>query len=193
MTQHTPADSDAVRDSFVAAMSLIATGVTVVGAADGETRAAQTVSAMCSVSAEPPLLLVCVNKRSPLNQIIASSGRFCVSALATQHDHVADTFAGRPWPGKDRWDFTCGTWEDAGSGSPRLSDALASFDCDVWTVTEAGTHLVYLGAVKDVSMTGGDPLVYAGREYAVPNRVEPSSFPQYPDAHPANRFSPRMR
>ena len=123
--------------AFVEALGRIATGVTVVGSVHSDTSGrpgsgaeaatgwvAQTVSAMCSVSVEPPLILVCVNRRSPINAVIERSGVFCVSALATQHDHVADTFAGRPWPGKDRWDFTCGHWEAAPSGAPRLTDAM---------------------------------------------------------------------
>ncbi|HWN32195.1 MAG TPA: flavin reductase family protein [Pseudonocardia sp.] len=194
---------DGVATAFVEALGRIATGVTVVGSvhpghpdghpdgrADGSGWVAQTVSAMCSVSVQPPLILVCVNRRSPINAVIERSGVFCVSALATQHDHVADTFAGRPWPGKDRWDFTCGHWEAAPSGAPRLTDALAAFDCAVHSVVAAGTHLVYLGAVREVVGGTGAPLVYANRGYAAPSPVSPSRFPEFPDAHPDNRFSP---
>src|SRR3979411_1170847 len=96
--------------AFVEALGRIATGVTVVSSVDPGAEpggggksgwVAQTVSAMCSVSVDPPLILVCINRRSPINAVIERSRVFCVSALATQHDHVADTFAGRPWPGKD--------------------------------------------------------------------------------------------
>jgi flavin reductase len=197
--------------AFVEALGRIATGVTVVGSVHPDTSGrpgsgseaateaaneaatgwvAQTVSAMCSVSVEPPLILVCVNRRSPINAVIERSGVFCVSALATQHDHVADTFAGRPWPGKDRWDFTCGHWEAAPSGAPRLTDALAAFDCAVHSVVAAGTHLVYLGAVREVVGGTGAPLVYANRGYAAPSPVPPSRFPEFPHAHPDNRFNP---
>jgi flavin reductase len=185
--------------AFVEALGRIATGVTVVGSVDSGAEpggggksgwVAQTVSAMCSVSVDPPLILVCINRRSPINAVIERSRVFCVSALATQHDHVADTFAGRPWPGKDRWDFTCGHWEAARSGAPRLTDALAAFDCAVHSVVEAGTHLVYLGAVREVVGGAGAPLVYANRGYASPSPVPPSRFPEFPDAHPDNRFTP---
>jgi len=181
--------------AFVEALGRIATGVTVVGsvdpaAGDKSGWVAQTVSAMCSVSVDPPLILVCINRRSPINAVIERGRVFCVSALATQHDHVADTFAGRPWPGKDRWDFTCGHWEAASSGAPRLTDALAAFDCAVHSVVEAGTHLVYLGAVREVVGGTGAPLVYANRGYASPSPVSPSQFPEFPDAHPDNRYTP---
>lgn len=172
---------------FVQAMGLIATGVTVVGSAGATDRVAQTVSAMCSVSAEPPFVLVCIHARSPINEALAANGVFCVSALATQHDHVADTFAGRPWPGKERWDFTCGHWESAPSGSPRLTDALSSFDCDVHQTINAGSHLIYIGAVRDVHLGEGAPLVYANRAYSEARPVQPSTFPDFPEAHPDNR------
>jgi flavin reductase len=214
---HQVEDRDGVATAFVEALGRIATGVTVVGSVDSDDSSAagssaagipevgsgvgrnpavgggwvaQTVSAMCSVSMEPPLILVCVHRRSPINAVIERSGVFCVSALATQHDHVADTFAGRPWPGKDRWDFTCGHWEAAPSGAPRLTDALAAFDCAVHSVVAAGTHLVYLGAVREVVRGTGAPLVYANRGYAAPSPVPPSRFPEFPDAHPDNRFNP---
>jgi flavin reductase len=175
--------------SFVSAMGRCATGVTIVGAGHRGEQVAQTVSAMASVSTEPPLLLVCIHRRSPINAVIERSGTFCVNALATRHDHVADTFAGRPWPGKGRWDFTCGRWETSENGNPRLADALSSFDCAVHSVTEAGTHLVYIGAVQHVTTESGPPLVYVARGYARPDAVAPSVFPDFPDAHPDNRFT----
>jgi flavin reductase len=175
--------------AFVEAMGSLATAVTVVGSGHEGQRAGQTVSAMCSVSAEPPMVLVCVNRRSPVNPVIAASGRFTVNALATRHDHVADTFAGRPWPGKDRWDFTCGEWATTGDGLPHLADALAFFGCEVHSTVEAGTHLVHIGLVREVTTHDGPPLVYSGRAYAEPNPVSPSVFPDFPGAHPGNRIS----
>jgi len=176
--------------TFTAAMSSLATAVTVVGAGHIDERAAQTVSAMCSVSAEPPMLLVCVNRRSPVNALIAGSGRFSVNALATRHDHVADTFAGRPWPGKERWDFTCGEWGTTSAGVPWLTDALAFFDCGLHSTVEAGSHLVHIGLVTDVVTNHGPPLVYTGRAYARPSPLPRSMFPEFPDAHPDNRYVP---
>lgn len=185
-----PAD---LRRDFLASMSRTVCGVTVVGTAGRTSWVAQTVSAMCSVSAEPPILLVCINRRSPVCQAIEVNEQFAVSVLATGHDHVADTFAGRPWPGKERWDFTCGCWEAAPSGSPRVADALASFDCRLHRLTQAGTHRIYLGRVESVSSHPGEPLVYVDRDYGRPEPIEPSRFAEYPDAHPANRMRSRAR
>lgn len=182
-----------VAADFLSTMRRTAAGVTVVGTAGRTPWMAQTVSSMCSVSAEPPIVLVCVNERSPLSQAIEANGVFAVSVLATGHDHVADTFAGRPWPGKDRWDFTCGTWEAAPSGAPRLSDALAAFDCRLHRVVPGGTHRVFLGRVVDVTSVPGVPLVYADRDYGRPEPIEPSRFAEFPDAHPQNRMRNRAK
>jgi flavin reductase len=183
-----PEETIGLREGFVAAMGKAATGVTVV-ATDGRAgRVAQTVSAMCSVCADPPTLLVCIHDRSPVNEAVDANGVFAVSVLATHHDHVADTFAGRPWPGKDRWDFTCGRWDAAPSGSPQLTDAIASFDCRPRQTVFAGTHRIYVAEVMSVVSHDGSPLVYVDREYGRPEPVEPSRFPDFPDAHPANRF-----
>ena len=173
-----------ITQAFIDAMGGVATGVTVV-ATDGDAgRFAQTVSAMCSVSAEPPLVLICLHGRSPANDAIVETGVFCVNVLATQHDHVADTFAGRPWPGKEPWDFTCGHWGVAKSGSPKIHDAIASFDCEVHEVVAAGTHKVYIGRVKDVEVEEGVPLIYSSRLYHRPVVHEPSVFEEFPDAYP---------
>ncbi|MDJ0357505.1 flavin reductase family protein [Paenarthrobacter sp. PH39-S1] len=174
-------------DPFIAAMGAVATGVTVV-ATEGETgRFAQTVSAMCSVSADPRLVLVCINSRSPINEAIHANGAFTVNVLGSQHDHVADTFAGRPWPGKGPWDFSCGQWEPAPSGSPRIADAVASFDCSIHQMVEAGTHRIYIGLVTNVETHGGDPLIYSAQTYAKPLPVPPSVFDDYPGSGPTYR------
>lgn len=176
---------------FRAAMGTAATGVTVVATDGPAGRFAQTVSAMCSVSDAPPTLLICVNSRSPMNGAIEEHGSFAVSVLGKQHDHVADTFAGRPWPGKQRWDFTCGEWVEAASGAPRLADAVASFDCVVHTELTVGTHHVYVGQIQDAVVNGGTPLVYSRREYAQPEVFTPSTFPEEPGTNSIQRSKQR--
>jgi len=189
VSAHTGTTPPAARpfDPFIAAMGVVATGVTVVATAGATGRFAQTVSAMCSVSADPRLVLVCINSRSPINEAIHANGVFTVNVLGSQHDHVADTFAGRPWPGKEPWDFSCGEWEPAPSGSPRIIDAVASFDCTIHQVVEAGTHRVYIGLVTNVETHGGDPLIYSAQTYAKPLPVPPSVFDDFPGSGPTYR------
>jgi flavin reductase len=158
-------------------------------------RAGQTVSAVATASYDPPMLVACIQQRSPASDAIAGNGTFTVNFLATQHDHVSDTFAGRPWPGKDRWDFTCGDWNvhDATDpdGQPRLADALLVATCRVAGRFEAGSHHVYLGAVTDVTSGGGDALVYVNRRYGRHAATDPTAFEAYPQATPQPRAKRR--
>ena len=185
-TQNLP-EQDRLRQLFIGAMGAVATGVTVVATGGAGGQFAQTVSAMSSVSADPPLLLVCLNSRSPINAAISANGVLTVNVLGRQHDHVADTFAGRPWPGKEPWDFTCGEWVDAPSGAPWISDAIARFDCAVHDVVRAGSHLVVIGRVVEVGSDPGEPLIYSAQTYAKPVPVAPSVFPEYPGSGPIRR------
>ena len=72
-------------------------------------RAGVTVSAMASVSAEGPTLLVCVHHKSPAAAAILENGVFCVNVLRDDQSHVADTFAGRLPPGEGG-KFACAEW-----------------------------------------------------------------------------------
>lgn len=154
-------------------------------------RAGQTVSAVATASYDPPMLVACIQRRSPASDAIAVNGTFTVNFLATQHDHVSDTFAGRPWPGKDRWDFTCGDWnvQDTAepAGHPRLADALLVATCRVAGQFEAGSHHVYLGEVTGVTSGDGDGLVYVNRRYGRHVTTDPSTFAAYPQATPQPR------
>jgi flavin reductase len=154
-------------------------------------RAGQTVSAVATASYDPPMLVACIQQRSPASDAIAGNGTFTVNFLATGHDHVSDTFAGRPWPGKDRWDFTCGDWNVAGAagpdGQPRLADALLVATCRVAGRFEAGSHHVYLGEVTGVTSGDGEALVYLNRAYGRHVATEPSTFTAYPQATPQPR------
>jgi flavin reductase len=137
------------------------------------------------------MLLACIQRRSPASDAIAVNGTFTVNFLATQHDHVSDTFAGRPWPGKDRWDFTCGNWDvqdtTEPAGQPRLADALLVATCRVAGRFDAGSHHVYLGEVTGVTSGDGDGLVYVNRRYGRHVTTDPSTFAAYPQAMPQPR------
>lgn len=153
------------RDAFLDAMSRAATGVTVV-ATDGELgRLGQTVSAMCSVSADPPALLVCLNRKSKLVAGIERYRVFGVSVLRADQRRIADSFAGRPAADDAPYDFDRVRWETAVTGSPLLSSAIAKFDCRLVDAHTFGTHTIFISAVVASSSAKGKPLVYASRGY----------------------------
>ena len=160
----TAPDRSPHRDDFVAAMAQAATGVTVVATGSGADRWGVTVSAMSSVSADPPLLLVCINRGSPVCAEIARNGAFCVSLLNQEQRQVSDVFAGRvKTETGDR--FACGSWQSRQTGSPALVDAAAHFDCALEAFHDHGSHRVFVGRVVEAKSGRGAPLVYCDRNY----------------------------
>jgi flavin reductase len=181
----TIADDLGVR--FGREIARVPTCVTVVTTGGPAGRAGQTVSAVSTASYEPPMLAVCIQGRSPANDAIVTNGYFAVNVLGLAHDHVADTFAGRPWPGKQPWDFTCGDWSVGGDGLPRLGDAPLVATCRLVSTVEAGGHLLHLGEVADLAAHDGEPLVYAARRYGRHVPIEPTRFAHLPEAKPVPR------
>jgi flavin reductase (DIM6/NTAB) family NADH-FMN oxidoreductase RutF len=159
------------RSRFVQAMGRAASCVTVV-ATDGKAgRFAVTVSAMSSVSAEPPLVLACIRRESPANRAIRANRVFAISVLADCQAHVSDTFAGRPQQGEP-FDFTIGDWRRAVTGSPCLDGAVATFDCALWSCHEAGSHTVFIGRVLAAGEGEAAPLLYTRRSYGRPAALD---------------------
>jgi flavin reductase (DIM6/NTAB) family NADH-FMN oxidoreductase RutF len=151
------------REGFLAAMAQAATTVTVVTTDGPGGRWGVTVSAMSSVSADPPLLSICLDRRNPVCGEITANRRFCVNVLDEGQDDVADVFAGRaPAEGGDR--FACAAWEE-GPDLPRLVGAAAYFDCVLATSHDHGTHRLFIGRVRTAGRAVARPLVYQARDY----------------------------
>jgi flavin reductase len=164
-------------DDFVDAMAAAVAGVYVVTTDGPGGRVGLTVSSMASVSAEPPRLLVCVNRRSPLTAAVERNGAFALSALGASQSGVADTFAGRPEAGAP-YDFGCARWTTGAVGAPLLDGAAAWFDCVVAEAVDAGSHTIVIGDVTaagcDViaaSDRGAGALAYTRRAYARPAAI----------------------
>jgi flavin reductase (DIM6/NTAB) family NADH-FMN oxidoreductase RutF len=131
---------------FRAAMRELAAGVTIVTAGREAARRGLTATAVCSVSTDPPTLLVCVNRDAEGHAAIMASRTFCVNVIAAEHRALAERFAGRDGArGADRFDV--GEWRSLSTGAPVLADAVAAFDCHVIHAIDCGTHTVFLGAV----------------------------------------------
>lgn len=151
-------------ERFIAAMGRAATGVSVVTTDGPVGRYGITVSAISSVSAEPPLVLACINRRSPVVPAIDGNGAMAVNVLAEHQQDIADTFAGRPGAGLP-YDFGCARWRADRTGSPVLVDAVAVFDCALEAAYDAGSHRIFIGRVVEALGGDGGPLVYAQRAY----------------------------
>jgi len=127
---------------FIAAMGKCATEVTVITTDGPAGRFGVTVSAMSSVSAEPPLLLVCVNRNNLAYAAIDHNRCFCVNLVAAEQQAVAQVFAGqlKAEPG-DR------------------------FDCRIEQQINLDTHTVFVGRVVAVQSREGSPLAYSQRSF----------------------------
>lgn len=157
------------RGTFVQAMAAAATGVTLVTTDGPAGRFGVTVSAFASVSADPPMVLACINRKSPAAAAILANGTFCVNLLSAAQSFLADVFAGRSERFRP-YDFACADWRRAEGGAWRLGDAVSAFACALDRDVEAATHQVLFGRVL---ATHRDPvcdapsLIYTRRSYGV--------------------------
>jgi flavin reductase (DIM6/NTAB) family NADH-FMN oxidoreductase RutF len=152
---------------FKQALSRLAAGVSIVSTTlDGERRGV-TATAICSVSATPPRILVCVNAATGTCQMIREAGHFAVNLLAEHHKPVAEIFAGRGGvQGNER--FGHGDWVvGEGRGLPILSTALAALECRVDQAIEAGTHIVFFGIIESAYFDENPPLIFHGGKFHV--------------------------
>lgn len=123
-----------------------------------------TATAVASVSAEPPRLLVCVNKSGTTHDKIIAAGRFCVNVLTEDQAREAMVFAGMHKGDADR--FAAGSWTTLTTGAPVLEGAAAVFDCLLGETCSQSSHNVFFGDVVAVqSQTGRDTLLYGARRF----------------------------
>lgn len=123
-----------------------------------------TASAVCSVTDDPPTLIVCVNLASRQNEIIRSNRVLCVNTLAIGQGDIAALFSTKELPIAER--FAAGRWTKLATGSPVLEGAIASFDGRVVERLERGTHSVIFCEVDAVRSTPlAEPLLYIDRGY----------------------------
>ncbi|HZZ01245.1 MAG TPA: flavin reductase family protein [Candidatus Baltobacteraceae bacterium] len=141
---------------FKHAMRHVPTGVTVVTSfKDGEPRGI-TVNAFASVSADPPTLLICINRAARSYLYIAASGVFCVNVLAGNQHELAERFSGKI---RDR-QFEGVPYGVGETGAPVLEGTIAHFECSVSQEHHAGSHSIFLGRVVACVARAATPLGY---------------------------------
>lgn len=160
------------RARFLDAMSRVAATVSVVTTDGPGGRSGVTVSAMTPVSADgaAPTLLICLHEDSRTTPAIAANGAFAINVLREDQTDLSDRFAGRtPPPGGDK--FAGLSTAIMETGAPRLADPLVAFDCALVSGQRVGTHHIFIGAVRDIFLGAGRPLLYGNRAY---HRPEPA-------------------
>ncbi len=150
-------------EDFKEGMAVLSGAVNIVTTDGPGGRAGLTASAVCSVTAEPPTLLVCVNRGSSAAPAFLQNDAICVNTVGPDHTGLAMLFGGKT-PMEDR--FATADWTEGPSGAPVLGGSVASFDCKVTSRNVVGSHEVLFCEIIDITRTQGTPgLVYFARQF----------------------------
>ena len=148
--------------AFRQACGKFATGITIVTVIgpDGLPHG-MTVNSFTSVSLEPPLVLVCIDRKATILPKLQSARDFGINVLAEDQQDLSTQFARR---GLDRFDAV--PWSAGELGVPLIDGALAHYECSVASLTEGGDHLIFIGEVQRLQCFAGRPLLYYESGYA---------------------------
>jgi flavin reductase (DIM6/NTAB) family NADH-FMN oxidoreductase RutF len=137
------------------AFGTFATGVTVV-TVGGDTPHAMTANSFTTVSLDPPLVLICVERQAVMHSVLTETGRFAVSILASHQEQVARYFADRRRPlGKEQFDAV--DWQPGQfTGAPLITNALAHFECELRRTYDGGDHTIFLGELVSLHRCADD-------------------------------------
>ena len=149
------------KGTFRAVMGSFAAGVTIVTVRDaaGDPKGF-TATGICSLSLDPPLLLVCVDHRSETLPAMQEASSFAVNMLKRGTEELSARFASR---GIDK--FAVLSWSEGALGAPILDDVLAYAECSVKAKYPGGDHTIFVGEIEHASAFEGEPLVYYRGSY----------------------------
>jgi flavin reductase (DIM6/NTAB) family NADH-FMN oxidoreductase RutF len=160
------ASSEVESEVFRRVMGHFVTGVTVVTALDGERPFGITVNALSSVSLDPALVMVALDRRRFLTPIVRAGGRYAINILSEEQQALSDCFAGAPVePGRAAF---CGAaWHRGSTGLPLIDGAIATLECTVIETFSAGDHDLFIGRVDSLAneRLHPMPLLYYRRHY----------------------------
>jgi flavin reductase (DIM6/NTAB) family NADH-FMN oxidoreductase RutF len=157
-------------DTFRRVMGRFATGITVVTTFDGEKPAGITVNALSSVSLDPPLVMVALDRSRFITPMVRAAGRYAVNVLGEGQQALSDCFAHAPVsPGRE--DFCGAAWHPGPTGLPLVDGSIATLECTVVQTFSAGDHDLFIGRVDSLDARGERglaevaPLLYFRRHY----------------------------
>jgi flavin reductase (DIM6/NTAB) family NADH-FMN oxidoreductase RutF len=154
--------------TFRQTMRLWATGVTVVSVRHGDAMRGTTVSSFTSVTLDPPLILVCLQKTTDTAELIIQSGAFSVSMLGEDHQYLSNLFAGFADIPAEANRFEGIDLITADTGAPIIAGAMGWLDCRLHAIHDGSTHHIFIGQVMAASGHHDHdpmPLIYYNREY----------------------------
>ena len=144
------------QDEFRAALSRFPSGITIV-TSRGSARELHgiTVSAFCSVSLDPPLVLICIEKTTSSHTAIEGSRCFAVNILPAGAEQLSERFS---LPTADKFEGV--NFREGLDGLPVLEEALVAIECRLENAFDGGDHTIFVGLVEKASIRDGKPLVY---------------------------------
>ena len=155
-----PGDSESLK----LALRSLAGGVSIITTGSGDARTGATVTSATALSVDPPRMLVALNRSSSTWPVLEKAGFFGVNIVGAAHEGLANQFAGvGGLKGSDRYNGHA--WSPLVTGALLLEDAVAGIDCEVEEAIERHSHVIVIGAVKAIRLTGGRSLVYQGGAY----------------------------
>ena len=156
-------------DTFRAVLGRFATGVTIVTARDAAgVDHGMTVSAFCSLSLDPPLVLLCVDHAASMHDLLLGHPRFGISILSSRQESYSRRFADKSTERSERFDGIAYARGD--SGVVLLDEALAHLECRMIGHHDAGDHTVFIAEVDRAEALDGRPLLYFRGGYALLER-----------------------
>lgn len=147
--------------TFRSVLGRLASGISVITmpGTDGRDHGI-TVTALCSVSLEPPLLLACVDRTATVYPHLVAARHFAVNLLARDQEELSRRFAATV---DDRFEGVA--FERGLAGTPLLDDALAHIECAMWAQYDGGDHTIFVGHVERAAAREAHPLLYYRGQY----------------------------
>lgn len=158
--------ASAKRAKFTGQMRRVPGSVAIIASHAGEARTGLAATAWTSLSADPPMLLVCVNRSASAHKIIQAAKAFSVNLLADDElETVAIFSAQRGLDGDAR--FIEGQWVAGPRSQPMFQKAVVTFECALVDSHDYGTHTIFIGEVDEMGGTGeNNPLIYFDGAFA---------------------------
>lgn len=167
---------DMLPASFLDAMACVPSAVTVIATTHEGSHAGLVATSVCSLSADPPTLLVCVNKSASAHAALLAAGTFSVNVLTASQGGFADRFVRTKGAAR----FATADWHLRWEGAPTLHHAMASFHCVLTEVTDGHTHSCIFGRVVQAHMAADSDatgLIWHQRGYGTHARLQRAAEP----------------
>ena len=149
-------------DTYRRLLSRFASGIAIITARDGERDVGMTVSAFCSVSLSPPLVLVCVDHGASMHDLLLGHPKLGISIMACEHEAECRRFADK----SETQRFEGASFTRGESGVALLDDAMSCLECQLVHHCEAGDHTIFIAQVERGAMRDGQPLLYYRGQFA---------------------------